>query len=250
MGEKVNGWAKSLFPAINLDLLCGPTYRCAHGSWLHSGQRLEPYCLLPSAHRLLSFLSLILRQLPKGYIKTSVQGPPRLSIVPSLNKLSTNSDAKCHPSSISSHVTYFSHTTQLCLWTSHSHSDYHLVSKQNLSSLGWIREEMSVNEGLPLPVSLQLIRYYLIQANFLQKWAERFSRGTSLWSQSLEGEFSFIKPPHIGMNHHCKIIGLCLTLQIYKTRITSNHWLCHDMLANFNIFHNYTLAKTNFKMLA
>ena len=186
----------------------------------------------------------------KGYIKTSVQGPLRLSTVPSLNKLSTNSDARHHPPSISSHVMYFSHTTQLCLWTSHSHSDYHLVPKQNLSILGWIREEMSVNEGLPLSVSLQLIRCYLIQAIFLWNGAECFSWGTSLRSQSLESEFSFIKATYIGTNLHCKIIGICLTLQIYKNRTTTNHWLCDYILANFSKFHDYTLAKTSFKMLA
>lgn len=186
----------------------------------------------------------------KGNIKTSVQGPPRLSPVPSWNKLSTNSVARYHPSSISSRVMYFSHTTQLCLWTSHSHSDYHLVPKQNLSSLGWIREEMSVNVALPLPVSLQLIRCFLIPVNFLQNWAECFSRGTTLWSQSFEGEFSFIKATHAGTNLHCRIIGICLTLQIYKTRTTTNHWLCDYISANFNIFHDYTLAKTSFKMLA
>lgn len=91
-------------------------------------------------YTLLSFLSLILRQLPKGYTKISIQGPPRFSTLPPSNKLPSNSNAWHYPSYISSHVTYFSHTTQLFLWTCYSHSDYHLVPKQNLSSLGWIWE--------------------------------------------------------------------------------------------------------------
>lgn len=91
-------------------------------------------------------------ELQKVAFYTSVQGPPTLSTEPSLYRFPTISDARCCPPLISSHVTYLSHTTQLSLWTSHSHSDYHIVPKQNLSSLGW-RKSLWMRQSLSLSAS-------------------------------------------------------------------------------------------------
>lgn len=146
--ENISMWSKSLLPVLDLDLSCGPAHQCVHCSWLHSGWALD---LLPPPHKLLSLLSLTL-SCKRVAFYTSVQGPPTLSTEPSLYRFPTISDARCCPPLISSHVTYLSHTTQLSLWTSHSHSDYHLVPKQNLSSFGW-RKSLWMRQSLSLSAS-------------------------------------------------------------------------------------------------